>query len=131
MLFYLLFGSSFSGFSNFCACTCRWYQANDSSGPVLGSLELSFYVSLTSLLLYPVKSVYLSLPNFWTLSSPICETARLCFGSPFLQWHLATLQAVSWGISKTHLICVPSLRDHCLALLVAQCLKTVVLYIFI
>lgn len=52
---------------------------------------------------------------------------------PPVLWPRNTLQVVSWKNHRhrAHLICSTSLKDHCHLLLGAQCLKTIVSFIYI
>lgn len=94
-----------------------------------GPLQISG--ALSSLLLSPGDSHLLGLPRFLALPPRLSGTLKLCLGSP--------PRAVAWtpspGSKLGHLEgpfhLFPFLRNHCIVLPVAQCLKTVVLCIFL
>lgn len=116
------------GLGDFPNCICRSGLGQWLKGTLFRSLELSFYVCLPSSLFCPVNSARLNLSRFWTLFSPISETAVLYFVSLSLHWHWQLFR--QWAETFSGLIFC-SCRDHWPALLVVQCLKTVVLCIFL
>lgn len=72
----------------------------------------------------------LVLPECWTPFPSLSELAGCYVFLPFLYCGLDTLQVMSWGPWRSHLICFSSLRDHSATMPVVHSLKTVVLYIW-
>lgn len=53
--------------------------------------------------------------------------SRMCWAllrSPYLHCGLETLQAASWSLPKSRLICFPSLRAHCPSFTESQCFES-------
>lgn len=65
----------------------------------------------------------LGLPALSVLSTQLRESTRLDYSSSSLHHGLGILKAVNLGNVKIHIICFPSLRDHCSLLLEKHCLE--------
>lgn len=103
------------------------WSVKASRGKALQTPELSLHVALFSPILYPINSSP-GLPGLSAPSSQLRETALFYLGSPSLfpaPQPGNSLQAVSRGNCRTHLICFPYLGITVLHGMMSSVLKSV------
>lgn len=87
------------------------------------TLKFSLHVATFSPVLCPVNSTYLGVPKWSAPSWQLKESAVLCLSSSCLHRAWTSCQGVHLWHSSSHLICLPSLRNHCYVSPVIQWLK--------
>lgn len=107
----ILSGGSFSSHRSFPCMHMLFRTWMNIQETCCRSLEFSFYAALTSLVLCTANSWPSHITRFMSSTQRDCQAPHI-FSLPVIRPG-NSLQTVSWGNHKAHLMYFPYLRDHC------------------